>query len=104
MSSLDFTHLHVHTQYSLLDGLSKDEDLAVAAKNYGMDALAITDHGAMYGAIHFYNTMRSHGIKPLIGLEAYYTAGNRQDRSREYKTNHLLLLAKNLTGYHNLLK
>ncbi len=102
--SIDFTHLHVHSQFSLLDGLSKDEDLASACKSYGMDALALTDHGAMYGTIHFYNTMRSSGIKPLIGMEAYYTAGNRADKSREFKTNHLLLLAKNLTGYHNLLK
>ena len=104
MSKLDFTHLHVHTQYSLLDGLCKDEDLATAAKAYGMDAIALTDHGAMYGTIHFYNTMRGAGIKPIIGMEAYYTAGNRADKSREFKTNHLLLLAKNLTGYHNLLK
>ncbi len=103
-NKIDFTHLHVHSQYSLLDGLCKDEDLAVAAKSYGMDALALTDHGAMYGTIHFYNTMRSNGIKPIIGMEAYYTAGNRTDKSREFKTNHLLLLAKNLTGYHNLLK
>ena len=101
--SLDFTHLHVHTQYSLLDGLSKDEDLLEACKNYGMDAVAITDHGAMYGAVHFYNVIKEGGLKPIIGLEAYYTAGARSDRSREYKTNHLLLLAKNLTGYHNLL-
>lgn len=100
----DFTHLHVHTQFSLLDGLSKDEDLLSACKAYGMDSLAITDHGAMYGVIHFYNTMLSNGIKPLIGLEAYYTAGKRQDRTREYKTNHLLLIAKNLTGYRNLLQ
>ena len=104
MSKIDFTHLHVHTQYSLLDGLSKDEDVAAACKTYGMDALAITDHGAMYGTIHFYNTIRNAGIKPIIGMEAYYTAGNRADKSREFKTNHLLLLAKNLTGYHNLLK
>lgn len=101
---LDFTHLHVHTQYSLLDGLSKDEDLLTAAQAYGMDALAITDHGSMHGAIHFHNLMRGAGIKPIIGVEAYYTAGSRSDKSREFKTNHLLLLAKNLTGYHNLLK
>lgn len=100
----DFTHLHVHTQYSLLDGLSKNEDLAAAAKAYGMDALAITDHGAMYGAVHFYNSMTKEGIKPLIGMEAYYTVGNRADRTRENKTHHLLLLAKNLTGYRNLMK
>ncbi len=102
--SLDFTHLHVHTQFSLLDGLCKDEDLATAAKAYGMDALAITDHGAMYGTIHFYNTIRNAGIKPIIGMEAYYTAGNRADKSREFKTNHLLLLAKNLEGYKNLIQ
>jgi DNA polymerase-3 subunit alpha len=102
--SIDFTHLHVHTQYSLLDGLCKDEDLASVCKSYGMDALAITDHGAMYGTIHFYNTIRNSGIKPIIGLETYYTPGDRADKSREFKTNHLLLLAKNLTGYHNLLK
>ncbi len=102
--SLDFTHLHVHTQYSLLDGLSKDEDLVTAAQAYGMDAMAITDHGAMHGVIHFHNVMRGAGIKPIIGVEAYYTAGSRTDKSREHKTNHLLLLAKNLTGYHNLLK
>lgn len=103
MSKIDFTHLHVHTQYSLLDGLSKDEDLAAAAKAYGMDALAITDHGAMYGVIHFYNTIRNSGIKPIIGMEAYYTSGSRTDKSRDFKTHHLLLLAKNLKGYHNLL-
>ena len=101
--SLDFTHLHVHTQYSLLDGLSKDEDLAAACQSYGMDALAITDHGSMYGAIHFYNTIRNAGIKPIIGLEAYYTAGDRRDKSRDFKTNHLLLLAKNFQGYQNLI-
>jgi len=104
MSKIDFTHLHVHTQYSLLDGLCKDEDLAAAAKSYGMDALAITDHGAMYGTIHFYNTIRNSGIKPIIGLETYYTPGDRTDKSREFKTNHLLLLAKNLTGYRNLIQ
>lgn len=102
--SLDFNHLHVHTQYSLLDGLSKDEDLATAAKSYGMDAVALTDHGVMYGAIHFYNVMKSNGLKPIIGMEAYYTTGSRHDKSKEHKTHHQLLLAKNLTGYHNLLK
>ena len=102
--SLDFNHLHVHTQYSLLDGLSKDEDLATAAKSYGMDAVALTDHGVMYGAIHFYNVMRSNGLKPIIGMEAYYTTGSRHDKTKEHKTHHQLLLAKNLTGYHNLLK
>lgn len=104
MAKHDFTHLHVHTQYSLLDGLCKNEDLITAAQAYGMDALAITDHGGMYGVVHFYNAMRHNGIKPLIGLEAYYTSGSRTDKSRQFKTNHLLLIAKNFTGYHNLLK
>jgi len=100
----DFTHLHVHSQYSLLDGLSKNEELALAAKAYGMDALALTDHGAMYGAVHFYNAMTRESIKPIIGLEAYYSAGSRLEKSREHKTHHLLLLAKDLTGYHNLMR
>ena len=104
MTNIDFTHLHVHTQFSLLDGLCKNEDLAAAAKAHGMDALAITDHGAMYGAVHFYNAMRKAEIKPIIGLEAYYTAGSRFDRSRDFKTNHLLLFAKNLEGYRNLMQ
>lgn len=104
MTQLDFTHLHVHTQFSLLDGLSKDEDLLTACQAYGMDAVAITDHGAMYGTIHFHNTMRAGGVKPIIGMEAYYTAGSRTDKSREFKTNHLLLLAKNFAGYQNLMK
>jgi len=102
--SLDFAHLHVHTQYSLLDGLCKDEDLLATAQSYGMEAVALTDHGSMYGTIHFYNTMRNGNVKPIIGIETYYTAGSRLDKSKEYKTHHLLLLAKNLTGYHNLLK
>lgn len=104
MSSIDFTHLHVHTQYSLLDGLCKNEDLISSAIADNMDALAITDHGAMYGVIHFYNAMRKSGIKPIIGLEAYYTTGHKEEKSRDFKTTHLLLFAKNLTGYRNLLK
>ena len=103
-NKIDFTHLHVHTQYSLLDGLSKDEDLAAACKAYGMDAIAITDHGNMYGAVHFYNHIRKAGLKPIIGVEAYYTTGPRTERSREFKTHHLLLWAKNFQGYQNLLK
>lgn len=104
MNKQGFTHLHVHTQYSLLDGLSKNEDLAESCKNHGMKAIAITDHGVMYGAIHFYNKMRAAGIKPIIGMEAYYTTGSRHDRSREYRTHHQLLLAKNEKGYKNLMK
>jgi len=98
-----FTHLHVHTQYSLLDGLCKNEDLAAAAKEDSQDSLAITDHGVMYGVIHFYNAMKHAGIKPIIGIEAYYTTGNRADHTSR-KRNHLILLAKNFQGYQNLLK
>ena len=103
---MKFTHLHVHTQYSLLDGLCKDEDLAAAAKNYGMDALAITDHGAMYGTIHFYNIMRANGLKPIIGMEAYVAPKSRTDKSGTLSSsnNHLTLLAKNNIGYENLMK
>ncbi len=104
MTQTNFTHLHVHTQYSLLDGLSKNEDLAALCREYGMDALAITDHGAMYGAVHFYNAMKKAGIKPIIGVEGYYTTGPRAEKSREFKTHHQLLLAKNETGYKNLMK
>ncbi|MEI6690918.1 MAG: DNA polymerase III subunit alpha [bacterium] len=102
--AVDFTHLHVHTQFSLLDGLSKDEDLAAACKAYGMDSIAITDHGNMYGAVHFYNHIKKAGLKPIIGVELYYTTGPRTERSREFKTHHILLLAKNFQGYQNLMK
>ena len=104
MSKSTFSHLHTHTQYSLLDGLCKNEDLVSACLEDGQDALALTDHGVMYGAIHFYNAMKKAGIKPIIGMEAYYTAGARTDKSTRGKTNHLLLLAKNFKGYQNLLK
>jgi len=104
MTRPDFTHLHVHTQYSLLDGLCKNEDLAAAALEHGQDTLAITDHGVMYGAVHFFNSMKKAGIKPIIGMEAYYTAGDRTDKSKRGKTNHLVLLAKDFEGYQNLLK
>lgn len=99
-----FTHLHVHTQHSLLDGLSKTEDLVKACKKHGMTSLAITDHGVMYGVIHFYNALKKAGIKPIIGMEAYYTTGSREERSRKYKTHHLVLLAKSEKGYKNLMK
>ena len=101
---MKFTHLHLHTQYSLLDGLSKNKDIIAACKKYGMDSVAITDHGVMYGVIHFYNDLKDAGIKPIIGCEVYYTSGSRHDKSKTHKTHHLLLLAKNMTGYKNLIK
>lgn len=101
----DFVHLHNHTEYSLLDGLSKCSALATHAAELGMHALAITDHGAMYGVIDFYKACKSVGIKPIIGMEAYVAPTSRFDRARENgKAYHLVLLAQNQTGYQNLLK
>ena len=103
-----FIHLHTHSHYSLLDGLSKPEDLVALAKKYKMSAIALTDHGNMYGAIEFYKLAKKEGIKPIIGVEAYMTAGNRKDRTTEVggtkRYYHLILLAKNLEGYKNLMK
>ena len=103
--SADFAHLHVHTEYSLLDGFSRTKKLVQQAKALGMKHLAITDHGAMYGAIEFYKACKAGGINPIIGIEAYLTEDMR-DHSRRYSDDyhHLLLLAKNNTGYYNLLK
>src|SRR5690348_9817224 len=101
----DFAHLHVHTEYSLLDGLSRIKKLVKQAKALGMQHLAITDHGAMYGAIEFFKACKSEGINPVIGIEAYLTE-NMHDHSKRFSDDyhHLLLLAKNNTGYYNLLK
>jgi len=108
MSSLntDFVHLHVHTEYSLLDGACRIKDLANACKERGMDALAITDHGVMYGIIEFYEACKNEGIKPIIGCEVYTAKRTRFDKAPGIDNDygHLLLLAKNNTGYHNLIK
>ena len=102
-----FTHLHVHTEYSLLDGSSKIKELAARAKELGFDSMAITDHGAMYGVIEFYRAARAAGIKPIIGCEVYVSPGSRFDRETvhgEDRYYHLVLLAENNQGYQNLMK
>ncbi len=104
---MNFTHLHVHTEYSLLDGASKIRELVQRTKELGMDSIAITDHGVMYGAIDFYKAAREAGIKPIIGCEVYVAPGSRFDRESsqgEERYNHLVLLARNNQGYHNLMK
>jgi len=101
-----FTHLHVHSHYSLLDGLSTPRGLLEKAKKMGLDALALTDHGVMYGAIEFYVQAKEMGIKPIIGCELYLAPRSLHDKVAKIDTNisHLVVLAKNQTGYHNLLK
>src|SRR5713101_3829355 len=106
MQDKDFVHLHLHTDYSLLDGAIQIKPLAKRLEELNMKACAMTDHGNMYGAISFYQTMKKQGIKPIIGCEAYLAAGSRTDRvprAPGQKVNfHLILLAKDLEGYHNL--
>ena len=101
-----FTHLHVHSEYSLLDGAARIGDLADRAAELGMTSLALTDHGVMYGAIAFYKACKERGIKPIIGCEMYYTSGSRKDRGtrKENPIYHLILLARNMDGYRNLMR
>lgn len=102
-----FTHLHVHTEYSLLDGSCKIKELISRAKELNMDSLAITDHGVMYGVIDFYKAAKAAGIKPVIGCEIYVAPGSRFDKEKdggEDRYYHLVLLAENDKGYHNLMK
>lgn len=101
-----FVHLHLHTEYSLLDGLSKLPDLMKTARKHGQHALAITDHGAMYGALHFYNACKDAGIKPIIGVEAYMSKHDLHDKQSRMGSDqfHLTILAKNYKGYQNINK
>ena len=101
-----FCHLHNHTEYSLLDGANRIPDMVKRAKDLGQEALAITDHGAMFGVMEFYFECKKQGIKPIIGMEAYVAPGGllKKDGREENQTYHLLLLAKNLEGYRNLCK
>ena len=103
----DFVHLHNHTDFSLLDGALKIDDMVDRAVEFGMKSIAITDHGNMFGAINFYNKCRKAGIKPIVGCEFYEAEGSRKIKSgTEFgnKYYHLILLAKNYTGYVNLMK
>lgn len=97
-----FVHLHLHSEYSLLDGMTKIKKLIKRVKEMGMDSVALTDHGAMYGAIEFYKAAKAEEIKPIVGLEAYTTPGDHKEKSGN--NNHLLLLAKNEEGYKNLMQ
>ncbi len=101
-----FVHLHIHSEFSLLDGANRIKDLPVRAKELGMDAMAITDHGVMYGAIDFYKACKKEGIKPIIGCEVYVAPRSRFDKEPniDNKYNHLIILAKNNQGYKNLSK
>ena len=105
-SDTRFIHLHTHSHYSLLDGLSKVDEMVALAKKYDMPALGLTDHGNLHGAIEFYKTCKEAGIKPIIGLEAYVTPDSRHNKRPNIDTTryHLTLLAKNAVGYKNLLK
>ncbi|MBI2917245.1 MAG: DNA polymerase III subunit alpha [Chloroflexi bacterium] len=100
-----FTHLHVHTEYSLLDGLCRSQTVAQRARDLGMDSLAVTDHGALYGLIEFYFAAKEAGIKPILGCEVYVAQGSRHSRDQGDKTYyHLVLLAKDSQGYRNLIQ
>lgn len=102
-----FTHLHVHTEYSLLDGSCKIKELTARAKELGMDSMAVTDHGVMYGVIDFYKAAKEAGIKPILGCEVYVAPNSRFDRetvSGEDRYYHLVLLAEDNQGYENLMK
>ena len=102
-----FAHLHVHTEYSLLDGSNKIKEYVARVKELGMNSAAITDHGVMFGVIDFYKAAKAEGIRPILGCEVYVAPNSRFDRETvhgEDRYYHLILLAENNTGYNNLMK
>ena len=101
-----FVHLHIHSEFSLLDGANRIKDIPIIAKELGMNSIAITDHGAMFGVIDFYKACKANGIKPIIGCEVYVAPRSRKDKdpNLDSKYNHLILLAKDKQGYKNLSK
>ena len=100
----DFVHLHLHSEYSLLDGACRIDEIPKAAKALGQKAVALTDHGVMYGAVAFYKACKNEGIKPIIGCEVYVASRSRFEKTRgDYENSHLVLLCKNETGYKNLI-
>ncbi len=101
---MKFTHLHVHSHYSLLDGLAKIPEIVARAKEFDMDAIALTDHGALYGSIEFYKAAKKAGIKPILGVETYVAPRDRFSREGNERYYHLILLAENITGWKNLIK
>ena len=105
---MSFVHLHVHTEYSLLDGSNKIKEYVARVKALGMNSAAITDHGVMYGVIDFYRAAKAAGIKPILGCEVYVAPGSRFDKTpgsdSEDRYYHLVLLAENQKGYENLTK
>ncbi|KKT22765.1 MAG: polymerase III, alpha subunit protein, partial [Parcubacteria group bacterium GW2011_GWB1_43_8b] len=101
---MNFVHLHTHSHYSLLDGLAKIDDLISQAKRLGMTALALTDHGNLYGAVEFYKKAKKEGIKPILGVEAYLAPKSRLEKNPDEKYYHLTLLAKNNQGWKNLIQ
>ena len=103
MKQTEFVHLHNHSDYSLLDGASPIPRMVERAAELGMPALALTDHGALFGAVEFYQAARKAGIKPILGMETYVTRGRRHDRARE-TAHHLVLLARDERGFKNLMR
>ncbi len=104
MSTIPFVHLHVHSEYSLLDGATRICKLPKMAKERGMDAVAVTDHGNLHAVIEFYQEATKVGIKPIIGYEGYLCPDRTEKRDGKKNTDHIILLARNNTGYHNLIK
>src|SRR5215831_474403 len=107
MTARSFVHLHCHSHYSLLDGANRIPELVARVKELGMNAVAITDHGNLYGAIEFYRECKAAGINPIIGYEAYVAPGKRTDREARGRGDagfHLTLLAQNRSGFHNLIR